>query len=306
MDFVLNEFHRDISDAELLEDVKRVYDLLGKNSMTASEYTKHGKYHATTVQKRFGGMTRAMDLCGIRVSDKQRLAAKTGGIRENATKEEILKDIIWVSKQLDKKQFSSSEYSTLGHFSAQTCFKYLETWNNALLLAGLEPYSVVSGKRIDDDALLQEIEKMWISLGRQPTATDVRNGCSQYALNAYTRHFGGWRNALVAFVEWVNADKPEEIIIPEQPKAASPQNKPAPVPTKPEHSTTRDIGLRLRFRIMQRDNFKCCLCGASPALTPGVQLHIDHIVPWSKGGETVLENLQTLCSDCNLGKGNLE
>jgi len=30
----------------------------------------------------------------------------------------------------------------------------------------------------------------------------------------------------------------------------------------------------------------------------------DHIVPWSKGGKSVLENLQMLCTDCNLKKGN--
>lgn len=60
-----------------------------------------------------------------------------------------------------------------------------------------------------------------------------------------------------------------------------------------------------RFRIMQRDNFKCCMCGASPAKDPSVVLHIDHIVPWAKGGETTFENLQTLCSKCNLGKSDL-
>ena len=37
-----------------------------------------------------------------------------------------------------------------------------------------------------------------------------------------------------------------------------------------------------------------------------VELHVDHIKPWSKGGETVLENLQTLCATCNLGKSNIE
>ncbi|WP_343324290.1 HNH endonuclease signature motif containing protein [Streptococcus sp. Marseille-P8640] len=36
-----------------------------------------------------------------------------------------------------------------------------------------------------------------------------------------------------------------------------------------------------------------------------VVLHVDHIIPWSKGGETVLGNLQTLCSKCNLGKSDL-
>ncbi|MBR0162008.1 MAG: HNH endonuclease [Oscillospiraceae bacterium] len=47
-------------------------------------------------------------------------------------------------------------------------------------------------------------------------------------------------------------------------------------------------------------------CGASPAKDSSVELHIDHIKPWSKGGETVMENLETLCSIWNLGKSDLE
>ena len=64
--------------------------------------------------------------------------------------------------------------------------------------------------------------------------------------------------------------------------------------------------MRLRYKVLQRDNYKCCLCGASPATNSSVVLHIDHIKPWSKGGETVIENLQNLCSKCNLGKNDLE
>ena len=58
----------------------------------------------------------------------------------------------------------------------------------------------------------------------------------------------------------------------------------------------RAISDKLRYQVLKRDSFKCCACGASPAKDPAVELHIDHIVPWSKGGETTLENLQTLCS----------
>ena len=72
-----------------------------------------------------------------------------------------------------------------------------------------------------------------------------------------------------------------------------------------KHKTKRDINLRLRFKVMARDHFKCCNCGKSPATDPSVVLHIDHIYPYSKGGETIMENLQTLCSDCNLGKSDL-
>jgi len=70
------------------------------------------------------------------------------------------------------------------------------------------------------------------------------------------------------------------------------------------HKTKREPGIQLRFKVLKRDNFKCCACGASPAKDSSVELHIDHIIPWSKGGETVLENLQTLCLKCNIGKSN--
>lgn len=76
--------------------------------------------------------------------------------------------------------------------------------------------------------------------------------------------------------------------------------------SKPEykHRTSREPSMKLRFEILKRDNFKCCACGASPAKDPAVELHIDHIIPWSKGGETIEDNLQTLCSICNFGKGS--
>lgn len=68
---------------------------------------------------------------------------------------------------------------------------------------------------------------------------------------------------------------------------------------------SRSISDKLRYQVLKRDSFKCCACGAPPAKDPSVELHIDHIIPWSKSGETVIDNLQTLCSKCNLGKGDL-
>ena len=74
----------------------------------------------------------------------------------------------------------------------------------------------------------------------------------------------------------------------------------------PSVQKTRKISDKLRYSVLKRDNFKCCACGASPAKDPSVELHIDHIIPWSKGGETTLDNLQTLCSKCNIGKSDSE
>jgi 5-methylcytosine-specific restriction endonuclease McrA len=49
----------------------------------------------------------------------------------------------------------------------------------------------------------------------------------------------------------------------------------------------------------------CKICGKSRAKYNDLELVVDHVFPWSKGGETVFENLQTLCQPCNGGKGDL-
>lgn len=66
---------------------------------------------------------------------------------------------------------------------------------------------------------------------------------------------------------------------------------------KYEHRVTPSM----RYDVMQRDGFKCCLCGRSAG--NGVELEVDHIVPVFKGGNTTYSNLQTLCRECNRGKG---
>lgn len=53
---------------------------------------------------------------------------------------------------------------------------------------------------------------------------------------------------------------------------------------------------------MKRDGFRCVLCGRTAA--DGVKLHVDHILPVSKGGKTEVDNLRTLCDECNLGKSD--
>ena len=58
--------------------------------------------------------------------------------------------------------------------------------------------------------------------------------------------------------------------------------------------------LSMRYNVMQRDGFRCVLCGASRE--DGVKLHVDHIKPIAKGGKTEMSNLRTLCDRCNFGK----
>ena len=70
-----------------------------------------------------------------------------------------------------------------------------------------------------------------------------------------------------------------------------------------KHKTKRNIGNRLKVRVLTRDGNTCRLCGIK---VTGENIHFDHILPWSKGGETTLENIQILCAHHNLVNGNVE
>ncbi|MBQ2653035.1 MAG: HNH endonuclease [Methanobrevibacter sp.] len=59
----------------------------------------------------------------------------------------------------------------------------------------------------------------------------------------------------------------------------------------------------MRHEVFKRDNYTCVECGARK--DDGATLHVDHVVPVSKGGSDELDNLQNLCSDCNLNKSNI-
>lgn len=84
-----------------------------------------------------------------------------------------------------------------------------------------------------------------------------------------------------------------------KPMSRGGQPKQAP---RPKPLGERDpIPARLRFTVLQRDNYRCQYCGRTQQ--DGHEMHVDHIVPVSKGGLTSENNLITSCRDCNLGKG---
>jgi len=70
----------------------------------------------------------------------------------------------------------------------------------------------------------------------------------------------------------------------------------------PTMSERKSVSTRRRFEIFKRDGFTCQYCGKRP---PNTILHLDHIIPVSKGGTNQTENLITACIDCNLGKSNI-
>ena len=199
---------------------------------------------------------------------------------------DIIADMQRVASEHGAGVLPSRLYQSVGKYSAITASKRFGSWNAALRAAGLRVLNEIG---VSDEELFANIERVWLALGRQPRKRELVRPLSRYSERPYAQRFGSWRQSLEAFVHWAETANTREC----EPVDARQNSR----------RTPRDPNSALRWRVANRDSFRCQHCGKSPAINAGVQLHIDHILPWSKGGETVLENLQTLCSQCNLGKG---
>jgi len=60
----------------------------------------------------------------------------------------------------------------------------------------------------------------------------------------------------------------------------------------------KDKSIKIRFIILERDNFRCIYCGKS-SIEDAKELQIDHIIPVSAGGSSRADNLVTACIACN-------
>ena len=216
-----------------------------------------------------------------------------------ASDEELLGDLRRGAKALGRETITIAEYEEVGKTHPSTIQRRFGSWPKALKLAGLQPSRSKIG--ISDDELFENIKSLWMSIGRQPRYTEVKAPSSLFSAGTYEKRFGSWSKALGRFVEWVNSDSPNQSQENVEEQSTSDTTTQTP---SAKRRTRREISDRQRFRILVRDGFRCKSCGASPLIQPGVELHVDHILPWSKGGETTDDNLESKCKQCNLGKGN--
>jgi len=70
---------------------------------------------------------------------------------------------------------------------------------------------------------------------------------------------------------------------------------------KKKISKRNPLDSKLRHEVFKRDGYKCLECGAT---NKEKTLHCDHIIPVAQNGTDEMDNLQTLCDDCNLAKSD--
>lgn len=295
MKFKLTEPNKQFSSADLIEDLQRVANKLSKNSVSQREYDKLGQFSYQTLKKRFGSWKSVLKKTGL----EQNKRSWGGDLSETRIpKEQLISDMQKVAGELKKQAITIADYEDHGKFSSSAICKRFGGWNKAKEVAKLKIGRVYNST---DEDYFENIADVWWHLGRQPRYQEMIAPLSKLNISSYERKFGTWRNALEKFIEYINSkddtEEPQKEIRPKE-SAIVPKKESKPV-KKPiiKKRTNRIANLRQRFKIMKRDGFKCVLCGSSPATQIGCELHIDHITPWSKGGETVENNLRTLCSN---------
>ena len=204
---------------------------------------------------------------------------------------DIIKDISDVMELTGKKKLTIKEYDKLGQFNSSTAIRRFGSWNNAISQAG----GACGNSFHTDEDMMCNIKVVWLIKGKQPSRRDMDDrSISKISSNAYLRRYGTWYNALEKFISYINLVVGDEIV-----EIMVSDNS-----TSYTHKTKREPSDRLKVRVLMRDGNKCRICGVE--CNDGLHnIHFDHIIPWSKGGETTLENLQVLCSSCNEAKGNL-
>lgn len=286
-------------DDALVAEIRRAAAILPAGPVTRKAFDQLSRVSSSNLVRRLGGWRQALERAGLgdryfgrRVTTKMR-AQKTRTLADD----DLIQELRRVAATFKIDTLTMDQFSrTSDRANAAGIKRRFGSWKAALERAGLTLSA--RGRRYSDDEYYANILTVWTHYARQPKYREMNAPPSSIPAGAYEAKFGGWRRALGAFVERVNADREVRSSgpVPPLPPQAS---CPSEVSARPR---TRTISLGLRYDVLRRDRFKCVLCGASPAVTPTCQLHIDHIVAFARGGATEEGNLRTLCAHCNVGK----
>lgn len=210
--------------------------------------------------------------------------------KEPITDEAIINEIKSAMKKLGKTTLTIREFDAVATINSSTVLRRFGKWNIIIRKIGGELNNVF----YSDEDLLSNIKEAWLKKGAQPTRRDMDNkALSSVSSGTYLRHYKTWYEALEKFMQYISREENNEAEVVEHTNMSI-----------IKHKTKREPSDRLKVQVLMRDGNKCKICGAE--CSGGLHnIHFDHIIPWSKGGETVLENLQVLCSVCNEAKGNV-
>ena len=222
------------------------------------------------------------------------------------TDEALLNELRRVAALLPAgRRLTQAGYRRLsGRASCVTFLRRFGGWKQALERAGLSNvlgfYPQLTSE-LTEHQCFENLASVWAHYGRPPRYREMFYKPSSIQGKTYITRWRTWRKTLVAFVKWADSEGESGATISERDQQTTTPMQ--VIQTPRTEADCREIRPGLRFKVFLRDRFRCVVCGRSPAMHMNIVLHADHILAVANGGKTTLDNLQTLCQDCNLGKG---
>lgn len=227
---------------------------------------------------------------------------------DSISQEKMLVELEKAAKHFNYIEFGRRDFSKIADISSNVVMRHFGSWKKGLEAAkkylrekglDLSPRPHSPQRIYSDKELFDEMARVWQKVGQRPSRTEWGMSNPSISYRTYGYRFGSWTNACLKFIEHkVGGDiLADDFVIMDHDVKQNKKNE-------YKKEALRDVPLGLRLKILNRDNFRCIFCGKSPATDFGTKLHIDHKIPFSKGGKSTIDNLQTLCQECNIGKSN--
>jgi hypothetical protein len=230
-------------------------------------------------------------------------------------RERVIAELEKVAKHFNYTDFKQDDFDKIADISYYKVYREFGSWEKVMeFLAGHFKNQGIDFKittrrsSYSVQEMFDEMERIWKQLGHRPSRNEWAAAQPKISYDSLYRRFGGWTNACLKFIDYKSGGV---ITVGDEQQGKEQEVQPTSVENRDNNSQrpkvvekSRTVPLNLRIKVLSRDNFRCVFCGKSPATDIGTKLHIDHIVPFANDGKNTLENLQTLCEDCNLGKGN--
>jgi len=202
------------------------------------------------------------------------------------TDKEIVDSLRAFAQRSNLRPFTTKEYDQWKDRVCHSCSisERFGSWRRALALIGIE--TGVRSRRYSPQELMDNLELVWRELGRPPGQPSIAKHGFRISANPYQRQWGSLHKACILFARFKSGEISEQQLLG---SVASKQARGA-------------LPLKIRWDVLKRDNYRCVKCGRSPSVDHKVRLEVDHKHPVAKNGENDIENLQTLCWECNQGK----
>lgn len=181
--------HHHASDGELVAELRRLADVLGRPP-TASEMDELGDYSTKTYRRRFDSWAVA-----LRAADLDPERRPTGGEKRRIPTDRLVADVRRVAEECGRPP-TVTEMRDRGRYAVTTYLDRFGSWNGALEAADLDRRRS-RRNAIPTRDLVAELRRLAVELGRRPRRADMDER-GAYAGMTYYNRFGSWADALEA------------------------------------------------------------------------------------------------------------